>query len=432
MNKVVKVLDAPMGVGKTTGILNWMKDNPHKKFLYVTPLLSEAESRVPEDCPELGFVFPVKSHNMNKSEHLLKLLSEGKNVSFTHELFKGMKEEHLKYIKYHDYVLIIDEEVGMIVPFRGDVSRDDMKILRDAGSICVDYEDFGRVDWVGDYRDGRYDDIKSLSEMGMLYTNEANFNKDLFVLQLPINLIQSSNETILITYLFKGSILHQLLQMRGFTFEFINKCSNLEIPLLKTEEEILEVAREKIVLHDIDRSRGVGVGSSLSYSWYTNNAKEEELENLRKEILRCYRKSIGGSRDSLKETMITLPQDNAIGVRKKGKSVDKSRLVLGGKVSPSTWLACSTRATNNYGHKTRVIHAYNRYPPMEVEGYISSWKESANIGGVARNQFALAEMVQWIYRSAIRNGEEINLFILSERMENLFKEWLKCGSEVAQ
>jgi len=34
-------------------------------------------------------------------------------------------------------------------------------------------------------------------------------------------------------------------------------------------------------------------------------------------------------------------------------------------------------------------------------------------------------MVQWVFRSRIRNGEPVDLCILSKRMKQLFIEWLE-------
>ena len=46
---------------------------------------------------------------------------------------------------------------------------------------------------------------------------------------------------------------------------------------------------------------------------------------------------------------------------------------------------------------------------------------------IDQDTFALAEILQWIWRSAIRNGEPINLCILSPRMRELFLDWLYDG-----
>jgi len=43
---------------------------------------------------------------------------------------------------------------------------------------------------------------------------------------------------------------------------------------------------------------------------------------------------------------------------------------------------------------------------------------------IEEGRFALAEMLQWIWRSRIRKGEPIKLAILPKRMRMLFKDWL--------
>jgi hypothetical protein len=40
------------------------------------------------------------------------------------------------------------------------------------------------------------------------------------------------------------------------------------------------------------------------------------------------------------------------------------------------------------------------------------------------DQFALSEMVQFIWRSAIRDDKEILLYMPSRRMRGLLKEWI--------
>jgi hypothetical protein len=42
--------------------------------------------------------------------------------------------------------------------------------------------------------------------------------------------------------------------------------------------------------------------------------------------------------------------------------------------------------------------------------------------------FALSEMIQFVWRSRIREGHPICLYIPSERMRHLFTEWLHADS----
>lgn len=53
---------------------------------------------------------------------------------------------------------------------------------------------------------------------------------------------------------------------------------------------------------------------------------------------------------------------------------------------------------------------------------------SANNIDVDENGFALSEMLQFIWRSAIRDGKEIWVYIPSIRMRNLLKQWIKQNS----
>ena len=50
--------------------------------------------------------------------------------------------------------------------------------------------------------------------------------------------------------------------------------------------------------------------------------------------------------------------------------------------------------------------------------------------GITVNEelYALSEMIQWIWRSQIRDGSPIIVFIPSERMRSLFVQWLNSAS----
>lgn len=44
---------------------------------------------------------------------------------------------------------------------------------------------------------------------------------------------------------------------------------------------------------------------------------------------------------------------------------------------------------------------------------------------VDENTFALSELIQWIFRSQLRDGKKINIYIPSKRMRNLLENWLQ-------
>ena len=50
---------------------------------------------------------------------------------------------------------------------------------------------------------------------------------------------------------------------------------------------------------------------------------------------------------------------------------------------------------------------------------------------VDENMYALSNMVQWIWRTAIRDGKEVVVYIPSSRMRKLLVDWMNQVSEDA-
>lgn len=88
-------------------------------------------------------------------------------------------------------------------------------------------------------------------------------------------------------------------------------------------------------------------------------------------------------------------------------------------VAEGCFLQCSSRATNAYRNRSVMVHCYNRFPHVTVSTFLQDYGAE-----VDPNQFALSELVQWVWRSRIRDGKPIQLCILSKRMRKLFQDWL--------
>lgn len=78
------------------------------------------------------------------------------------------------------------------------------------------------------------------------------------------------------------------------------------------------------------------------------------------------------------------------------------------------------RATNKYQHKKLAIHCYDRYPHISIATYLQDYKVK-----VDQDKFAIAEFLQWLFRSNIRtpNGT-VTVAIASERMHKLMTSWM--------
>ena len=68
-----------------------------------------------------------------------------------------------------------------------------------------------------------------------------------------------------------------------------------------------------------------------------------------------------------------------------------------------------------------VIFAYliNKHSDPIIIKFLNSKGATIN-----EDIYSLSELIQFVWRSAIRDNKPINLYIPSERMRNIFKAWL--------
>lgn len=81
------------------------------------------------------------------------------------------------------------------------------------------------------------------------------------------------------------------------------------------------------------------------------------------------------------------------------------------------------QATNKYGDRHNLAYLVNVYNNPNVINWFRKNGSSCN-----DNDYALSCMLQWIFRSAVRNKEEIHIFMPASRMRELLQKFLKFGS----
>ena len=92
------------------------------------------------------------------------------------------------------------------------------------------------------------------------------------------------------------------------------------------------------------------------------------------------------------------------------------------------FIPSNAKATNDYRQVAAMAYLCNTYHHPVVKEYF----ESQGVP-VYDDLYALSQMVQWIWRSRIRdevNQQPIHVFIPSERMRGLLKRWLQAASTI--
>lgn len=420
----ITVIDTIMGAGKTSYIIEYMKqthiegmfDGLQRRFIYVTPLLTEVE-RVKAACPRLRFKDPKPIHG-RKYFGLQRLIEDRENIATTHELFKLLTQETRQALLEANYTLVIDEVLTCCDLFDG-LTKHDQNDLFQSGKLYID-KDTGRVQWDhhnhGDY-EGKFSTIKHLCDNGNLAAYpEGPRGTRVFIWQFPTEFLECFEQTFVLTYLFDGSPMRSYLDAKGVGYELkaVTEDSGRGYRLIPwqdhNEGEVKSRIRELVILYE---GQGNALGTPrnneqpLSSSWF-KRADEKTLAKLR-----------GNTVTYFKNHAQTASQFNALTTF---KSV-RSKLKGPGYSRSSCWVALNAKATNEYAHKTSMAYLANRFvlPPLRNHFL----KQGIHIN---EELFAISEMIQVLWRTAIRNGKPVHLYIPSQRMRGLFKAWLQADS----
>ena len=85
----------------------------------------------------------------------------------------------------------------------------------------------------------------------------------------------------------------------------------------------------------------------------------------------------------------------------------------------SCFIAVNARATNDFRDRSVLAYCHN----MFLNPYIVKFFARKGIE-FDENTFALSCLIQWIWRSCIRDRKPIKLYIPALRMRTLFGDWL--------
>ena len=395
----VKIVDAIMGSGKTHNAIEEMKS--HKgKFLYVTPFLNEVE-RIKENVP--GVVDPVVSTCLNpdgtkntiyKRDDLLRKANQGLNMATTHSLFRKLKRGD--YSHFSEYDLILDEVLTPIEVI--DMKKDDIQIAFNEG-LLVQNKSTGEVTYTGDQYDGRfYRNLKTLCDTA----NVIYIDNRLLVWAFPPEIFKSFKSVKVLTYLFEGSLLAAYFRFYGIEYEV--QVQDMDDVIDKKKEIKMNLNIYDGIANDVGYSR-----TAFSKNWLSNRDQKALASIIKK------------AKNLVEREFKTKSEYNAYSTFK------DYRYKLKGAGYTSGFIPVNERATNMYSNKKTMIYFANRFLDPNIKEFFRS-KEI----NVDEEQWALAELIQWIWRGSIRRGEPMNLYIPSKRMGEMLIKWIDDVPDVSE
>lgn len=396
----IKICDSIMGSGKSCSAIRYMNEHDDK-FIYLTPYLDEVD-RIKEQCSKKNFISP-ENKGSGKLDNLHYLLGRKCNISSTHALFSYYTDCTTDLIREGEYTLILDEVFGVLEPVK--INKADVKALFDAKLATLE-EDGEHIKWIDDEYDGtKFADIKAKAQ-----SHNLIYYKGMMVFwTFPIDIFKSFKDVIVLTYLFDSQIQkyyydmnHIEVQMIGIEkddigFKFGDK------PYFPASVHTL---RDKIHISNHEKLNKMGDSEfALSSSWYQRNKKVKDrplLVQLKNNLENYFINITDSSSESRMWTTF--------------KEFEPS---LKGKGYSKGFVSCNARATNRLRHKDTLVYCINVYFNPVLKNYFFDHGVK-----VKEDEYALSELVQWIWRSGIRENQEIWLYIPSKRMRDLLTNWL--------
>ena len=397
-NTEIYIVDEMMGRGKSSAAINYINNSEDERFIIITPYLDEVE-RYKTKCQSKHFKEPIQKRG-SKLNDVKDLIKNGNNIVSTHALFQKFDEEVISLCKTLNYTLIMDEVAEVVQPY--EITEDDIRILL---KLYVDYDEKGKLTWREDQQDyiGKFTEVKNLCNLGGLTIVRGKVLMWLF----PVQTFKAFNKIYILTYLFNAQVQKYYYDYYDVNYRYLhisgNDVSNYKFEEGHNSNTITVPYNELIHILDNEKLNVIGdYKTALSKSWYDKYKGSEIMKQLKNNVLNFFRHI---RKDNSKDNIWTTFKDY--------------KNALSGKGYTRGFIPINMRATNAYKERTSLAYLVNIYLNPMIKGFFQDHDIAVDEDG-----YALSEMLQWIWRSAIRDGKEIYIYIPSRRMRELLQNWI--------
>lgn len=425
VSRIMNVIDAICGAGKTSWAIQYINETlegfgNEKKFIFVTPFLDEVE-RI-KNATNIEFFEPeAQKGKGSKMKHFHAMVTLGQSIVTTHALFKSLDLDTLDMIEEMGYTLIMDEVANVLEQYIIEESDIDLLLYRKTMKV----EEDGTVIWLDDTYKGEFSNLRTLAESENLILR----NGYIMFWTMNTRAFEAFEEVFILTYLFDAQAQCHYYKMKDIKF---NKQSVARVndryelieynPTIEQRKELYDLLN---VYKNYQNGKSVSRLNSnfdsreklterqqrgrLSTTWFSN-ASNEDLNQLKNNLINYFRNIVPTDNDNLYWTTVK-------DVAPKLKN-PKCKLNKNNDRNKDNFLAFNARATNDYGHCTSMAFVYNRFINPLERNFFASYNVQ-----VDENLLAVSDLIQFIFRGCIRNGEPMNCYIPSERMRELLKDW---------
>lgn len=443
---MIQVIDAPCGAGKTSWAVQHINEHDEDNFVFCTPFLEEID-RIRSCCGNYHRFAEPLPYEGSKLDDFNNLLSSVKDIAVTHVTFLNATSETIELVRSGSYTLIIDEALDVVMNFnnvqsvagveRQSITRGDIKFLTERNIIHI--QENQRVVWNGGENENEYkfSEVERFAKLNRLYCVGDEFLVTIF----PPEIFDAFENVFVLTYLFDSCTLKYYFDMFNipYVLKTIVKNDNvytLEDWSVRLNNEFRARCKDLIKICS-DKKLNDYKRGMLTKSWY-DNAKEDDLKTMKNNLYTFFKRRCKAKANN-EEIMWTCFNDYKNKLSGPGFTASR-QLKAEEKELPqrekqkieqelSCFVSCNAKATNKYQMRWALAYCIDvRYHPMIRRFFTHSNDEriSQGLSPIRLNEeaYALSCLIQWVFRSRIRTGQDIRLYIPSRRMRELLCSWL--------
>ena len=394
---MVTIIDSPCGRGKTTYAINYINERPSDNFVYITPFLKEVERVIDQtkfNGADKRFVQPTNLGN-GKMDSLINLFHNNRDIVSTHSLFSKCSQSVADNIRIGHYTLILDEVMSVVEVLN--LKKSDIPTMLDAELVRID-EKTNKLIWLkGDY-DGAYNEIKERCENNNIYVVSGVA----IVWTFPVEIFEAFDDVIICTYMFDCQLQKYYYDMYNVPYTKKSIVNGELVDYIEQKDSL-----DKLHILDNNKINHVGDGKyDLSKSWYEKHKSNlKMLQNNIYNYVRHLAPILAGTKIKSKDIIWTTFKDYQSKLKGKGYA--------------NSFIPCNSRATNEYMNSFVVVYPINIFVNPIVKQFFTN-----NGVEIDEDGYALSELIQFVYRSRIRQNQHIYCYIPSVRMRSLLYNYM--------
>ena len=395
---MITFVDDIMGSGKSTAMINRFNESKDESFIYVTPFLDEVD-RIVEACEfraPMSFTSQSGAY-ISKGIAFQFMLKEEGSLAITHSLLKNLALVDTDYSKY---TLVLDEVMDLISVYDG-LSYADVKWLEREGYVAIDEETQMIVlNGEAELAPDKFKNELKYLDKNCLYLAE---NK-VVILEIPLDILYSFKDVIIMSYLVEGSVL----------FQQLSKSADIEKWMVNSDmtgfvEWSEEAARAKAVkafelitlIEDDGKARNIIGRLNRECTWSVQGTVK---------LGEAGCKRVG-------KMLCNYFQSNKL-------LCDKVMVSsFGGSIKVPSYKKChvayNCRATNDYVAKDFLVYLISKHQ----NPCLQYWIDNKHDIEVDDEKYSLDCLLQWVFRSGIRKGNEVTLVLPSLKMRKVLIKW---------